>query len=578
MQKTTLKALAALASPLLVVIDASAASQALAKQEARFAMLDSAVSSECLARAAATKLLYRKCRKDREALEYELASLILPRSFSSDNDVELLDHWIDELDVFETRVSDFCRSLVLGDASDSPLAHAGIELASTAWDESSTFDTKSSFSSAMYSRLTDFRDAVKSLDVQVQAAAGARDSLGSLSAPDSAATALERARNLLLDATAETGTSRLTAAAEKTHELLNEVEDALLECTRFLEDDRGLIYILEEARARCPVSVENIDEMLMEWSTLARKHGVSPFVLPSCHKALKSERDDNVEARVLLPKAVAAEEEALSQFQEACSTLSQERQAVASHLAQLVTDRLPSLGMSDTFFGVDLNAGVRECTDASAYSAASVFGVDSVDFLLLHSGKDTGDGSKRGGIVSEVASSGEKARILLAIECALPGSVGAACSTSGTDASLGIKSLWSGLPPIAVIYDEIDAHVGGRAAVALAHMLSDQSRSSQVVAITHSPSVAAVADMHVVIQKAAGNNAPPKGSVSINASVVDGPDRLKELARMASGDLAAEEAEVFADALIRDGMKRRNPADAVGAESSQSNNWFLDVD
>lgn len=134
----------------------------------------------------------------------------------------------------------------------------------------------------------------------------------------------------------------------------------------------------------------------------------------------------------------------------------------------------------------------------------------------------------------------------------MPGSVGASYARlkKETDASL----LWAGLPPVAVIYDEIDAHVGGHAAVAMGRMLASQSRWSQVVAITHNPSVAAVADTHVVIQRIPSRDGLPNEK-TVRAEAVEGPERRKELARMASGDMATEEAEIFAEALIRDGSK-----------------------
>jgi DNA repair protein RecN (Recombination protein N) len=205
--------------------------------------------------------------------------------------------------------------------------------------------------------------------------------------------------------------------------------------------------------------------------------------------------------------------------------------------------------MDDSVFNVNLQSDVRKCTDSSAYSPSSTAGLDNVDFMLLHSkSSEGGAGSRREGKVNEMASSGEKARILLAIECALPGSIGATNTPT--------NDLWLGLPPIAVVYDEIDAHVGGRAAVSLANMLSDQSQSTQVVAITHSPSIAAVADTHVVIQKAI-DTGTLEGFTPVRASVVIDAERRRELARMASGDLAVQEAQIFADALIRDGLRRR---------------------
>ena len=171
------------------------------------------------------------------------------------------------------------------------------------------------------------------------------------------------------------------------------------------------------------------------------------------------------------------------------------------------------------------------------------------------------ENGRREGKVDAVASSGEKARILLAIECELPGSVRALCATnrigSSTDAngsSKGEESLiLSTAPPLAVVYDEIDAHVGGRAAVSVAEMLRDQSQSCHVLSITHSPSVAAIADTHICIRKeTAGSIAGETANHNIVACHVQGADRTKELARMASGDMAVEAAETFAEALLQD--------------------------
>ena len=118
------------------------------------------------------------------------------------------------------------------------------------------------------------------------------------------------------------------------------------------------------------------------------------------------------------------------------------------------------------------------------------------------------------------------------------------------------------------MYDEIDAHVGGKAAVALAKLLADQTRlvsldgkqkssRGQVVSITHSPAVAAIADLHIVVQTKSHNVPLDKSksgtAQSVSVSLIDGPLRRKEVAQMAAGDLAMEEAEAFADALIREG-------------------------
>jgi DNA repair ATPase RecN len=599
----TLKAMAELASPLFAIVDATTAAGALAKGDSRMAVIDTSVSISTLTAVIQTKTRYRQCRQTRENLQNELASRTLPQGFSSvssdssEKDLELLSHWIDELDAFEARVARFCKALGSRDDSSgnaSSLETLVKDIMSTEWMDNASTSKGHGFSSSLYMKLDDLREALKILDDQLVAARKSSDALALLSSPESAITAVERARDLLFDATqGETASDeRLSAAAERSHELLNAAELALQKCARFLEDDeQGLIRTLEATRSTVAVSVEDFDDVLLDWNTLSRKHGISSYTLPSCHKALQSERDGNAEARTLLPKAMAAEKVALADFQHACLKLTEERRCIAKTLSASVTERLPFLGMGQSVFRVNLVDNARACTDFSAYATGSTtLGVDGVEFLLLH-GDDTSTdstGSRRGGAVHQVGSAGEKARILLAIECALPGSVGASCGSGGggsaavlsessSESSTNMKSdhdenetanYVSKAPlPIAVLYDEIDAHVGGRAAVSLASMLVDQSLSCQVVAITHSPSVAAVADLHIVIHKAAtaetttasdGMKTTSRLSSNwVRVAVVDGADRRTELARMASGDLAVNEAEIFADALIRDGTKRR---------------------
>jgi DNA repair protein RecN (Recombination protein N) len=403
------------------------------------------------------------------------------------------------------------------------------------------------------------------MDEKIEAALKARDALGSLSSPDSVKTALERTRNLLLDAVAgeevndDMGDSNVLEASERAHQLLNYVEDALSECSSFLDDDnKGLLAVLQRERDACSLSSEDIDKYLTEWSTLARKHGISPYVLPSCHSSLRQELDGNVEARTLLPGAIRAEEKALKELEEGCQVLSQARNELAKRLSQSISRRLPFLGMENSRFKVQLQT-IEDPTYASG------LGIDEIDFLLLHDnykipGESTSEEingasqplASRGGKVDLVASSGEKARILLAIECEVPGSVRALCGSATAGSDAGEDEQYS-LPPVAVIYDEIDAHVGGRASVSVAQMLSDQARSCQVVSITHSPSVAAIADLHVCVQKQPTGE---DGRIVASVDLVEGLNRRKELARMASGDVVTKEAEVFAEALIRDASSK----------------------
>ena len=218
-----MRELAAVSSPLLTVVDASAASTALSKPASRLAVLDTAVRSEVLSRVQETRNEYRSCRQERERLEHELSSRTLPSSFSSDNDEELMSHWIEELDIFSARATNFCRSIIGidDDRIDSVLDYISRELATSSWEDNSSSGTV--FTSTMYESLADFRDGLRSLDEQIVAARNAVDARSLLSATNSAAAAVENARKFLFDATTSPSmekedSSRLAEVAERSHE------------------------------------------------------------------------------------------------------------------------------------------------------------------------------------------------------------------------------------------------------------------------------------------------------------------------------------------------------------------------
>jgi DNA repair ATPase RecN len=295
--------------------------------------------------------------------------------------------------------------------------------------------------------------------------------------------------------------------------------------------------------------------------------------------SMRDELDGNVEALKLLPEAEESERIARKSFSQACAALSEARNKVACDLSRSVTNILPALGLEGSSFHVQLSERPGGLSDP--YHGSENVGVDVVDFLLLHQkNNNVTNGSRslsedrvvlhQGGSIEQVGSSGEKSRVLLAIETALPGSIGASCDLLSDGAeSVPVESGMT-TSPISIIYDEIDAHVGGRAAVTMAKLLSDQSRgsrsmggngsvsdrgTSQIIAITHSASIAAIADRHSVVDRYFPHGSQ---SSSVRAYVVDGSSRRKEIARMASGDLASDEAETFADALIRDALLQRS--------------------
>jgi DNA repair protein RecN (Recombination protein N) len=128
--------------------------------------------------------------------------------------------------------------------------------------------------------------------------------------------------------------------------------------------------------------------------------------------------------------------------------------------------------------------------------------------------------------IARSASGGELARLLLALKVAL----------ADVD------------PHPIVVLDEIDAGIGGAAARAVGARIAALARSVQVLCVTHLAQIAAFADTHVSLTKAAA-----KGRVTIEARVLQGREEIRtEIARMLSGDARGAEALKHAEALIRD--------------------------
>lgn len=376
--------------------------------------------------------------------------------------------------------------------------------------------------------------------------------------------AIDKVRKTLYHISRNDNTGPLFDNIEKTHELLNEVEVAINNCARSIDGNSDSVLSTLESMVCTGISLEEINTIIADWNALARKHGISSWTLPNCHESLREELDGNVEARMLLPEAKREEELAFKEYVDACKTMSNERREVAERLSESVTELLPSLGLESCTFQVQM--GLRQGGFEDPYCGTDGIGVDIADFFLHHQNRASSpsnydDGknkeARQGGFLG---SSGEKSRVLLAIETCLPGSIGTSCNSAISENAYYNSD---SMPPLAIIYDEIDAHVGGRAAVTVARLLAEQTRKqskmgSRIIAITHSASVAAIADQHIVIERTSNHEEGETSSrQQVRAFVADGLDRSKEIARMTSGDLAMGEAEAFADALIRDATLQR---------------------
>jgi DNA repair protein RecN (Recombination protein N) len=337
------------------------------------------------------------------------------------------------------------------------------------------------------------------LDTLREAAAGARAALaGELDAlsGSSAADSLGRARGAL----ESTDDARLQALAGQISEALTVVVEAGRELGDYLEE--------------LPVNADALESKLARQAqlrTLTRKYAAD---IDGVLQWAQESRDQLAQLDVSEEGLAAMQsrvDELARELSQTAVDLGKARHKAAKRLAKEVTAELSGLAMANAEFTIDVTTDIAaDANDPSALTLASgelaragADGIDQVEF---------GFAAHRGMTVlplAKSASGGELSRVMLALEVVLATS---RKETAGTT----------------MVFDEVDAGVGGRAAVQIGRRLARLARTHQVIVVTHLPQVAAYADVHLVV-----HNAGPKGT-SVVQRVTD-DDRVAELARMMAG-------------------------------------------
>lgn len=291
---------------------------------------------------------------------------------------------------------------------------------------------------------------------------------------------------------------RAHKALERVHALdpsLADVRERLKEVTSLVADLSYELSAYADGLQADPARQQWVEQRRAALRGLLRRYGASiddvlQWLAEAKSTVAAADRvDDNLDELRQREVRLAAE------VADCAARLTQSRSLAATSLETGVTEELAALAMPDA----RLVVAVTTRTDPAAFTAN---GADEVEFQLVPHG---------GALprpVSKGASGGELSRVMLAIEVVL----------AGND------------PVPTFVFDEVDAGIGGRAAVEVGRRLARLARSAQVLVVTHLPQVAAFADRHVVITKAAD------GSVTRSSvrSVSD-EDRVTELVRMLSG-------------------------------------------
>ena len=274
---------------------------------------------------------------------------------------------------------------------------------------------------------------------------------------------------------------------------LGALAERLAEAGFLLEDVAAELAAHVDGLAADPARLEEVQRRRAELAALARSHGgsVADVLAWAQEAGLRLLTLDGGEDRLAgLRDTVAT---LTGRVGDLADRLGAARGAAAERLAAAVTEELAGLAMAGARLEVALTP-----------TEPGPWGAEEVELLLVpHAGAPARP-------LGQGASGGELSRIMLAIEVSLATADGAA-------------------RPATFVFDEVDAGVGGRAAVEVGRRLAELARASQVLVVTHLAQVAAFADVHLVVTKSGG-------SVTVaDVASVSGPQRVAELARMLSG-------------------------------------------
>jgi DNA repair protein RecN (Recombination protein N) len=257
--------------------------------------------------------------------------------------------------------------------------------------------------------------------------------------------------------------------------------------------------------------LEEIEERLFSLRAVARKHQVTVGELAELRERMADQLSLLHDRSEVVARLQQAEADARDRYGQLARVLGEARRSAAVRLDTSVSAELPPLRLDKARFVTSI--------EESAEEAWGPEGMDRISFLV-----STNPGSPAGAL-SKVASGGELSRIMLALKvvAAEPG----------------------GVPTL--VFDEVDANIGGATAHAVGERLARLAAGLQVLVITHSPQVAARASDHLWVDKE--TSAGGQATVT-RVSRLDDARRREEIARMLSGAAITDEARAAATRLL----------------------------
>jgi DNA repair protein RecN (Recombination protein N) len=285
-----------------------------------------------------------------------------------------------------------------------------------------------------------------------------------------------------------------------------------------LED---LAYFTRDYKERidfAPDRLEQAEQRLSELERLAQKYGHSVTETLKYADKCEAELQDLVSHRERLALFEEQFETELKQYQSLAERLSAKRHRDARQLEREIRKELRALSMENAEFSVCFHTQQAESGSRRIPGHFTDSGIDRVEFMVS---ANKGEELKP---LARIASGGEISRIMLSLK--------AICGTEE--------------PGKTLVFDEIDAGIGGRVAEAVGRRLRDISSSQQVLCVTHLPQIAAFASSHYRVTKATAGS-----RTETSVQRLDQSERIEELARMLGGRTITETTRNHAREMLR---------------------------
>jgi DNA repair protein RecN (Recombination protein N) len=270
-----------------------------------------------------------------------------------------------------------------------------------------------------------------------------------------------------------------------------------------------------------PEELERLEERLAEIQRLKRKYGAPVDEIIAMGEKIREdlkalERDEEE-----IPALEAASGETAKTAWEWAETLSSERSRAAKRLDREMVKELQSLGMAGTAFQTRFQEDEIPIGELPFSRDGKRLGEDGIDRLEFYLSPNPGEPVKP---LAKIASGGELSRLMLAL-----------------------KSLVLARDDVpTLLFDEVDAGIGGRVAEIVGRRLKKVAAAHQVLCVTHLPQIAALADSHFVVQKKSSG-----GRTVTLVKKLNDRDRVSEVARMLGGIEVTEKARRHAEEMIK---------------------------